>query len=152
MESLVYEHFKKTIAAMDDYRDCVVFLLAKAYQRAHGLLKDRLKEFGITPVQNLIMGAVQQDEGLTAAELGRKLVFDSATLSSTLDRMVDKGWLEKRADESDRRLTRLFLTPKARDLGQAVWEPRRRANDAALAGLTVEEKVLLKRLLRDVAD
>ena len=136
---------------MDDYRDCIVFLLAKAYQRAHGLLKEGLKEFGITPVQNLILGTIQQEEGVTAADLGRKLAFDSATLSSTLDRMVDKGWLTKRADENDKRLTRLFLTAKAKDLGQAIWEPRRRANEAAMTGLSLEEKILLKRLLRDVA-
>ena len=39
------------------YEDCMVYLLAKAYQKAHGQLKHRLGAYGLTPVQQLVLGA-----------------------------------------------------------------------------------------------
>ena len=41
---------------MAQYEDCIIFLLAKAYQKAHGNFKQHLLPYGITPVQHLILG------------------------------------------------------------------------------------------------
>ena len=36
---------------MKNYDDCIIFLLAKAYQKAHGNFKKRLNSYGLTPIQ-----------------------------------------------------------------------------------------------------
>ena len=70
------------------YQDCVVYLLAKAYQRAHAVAKRRLSAYGLTPIQQLVLAAVHEEEGISASDLGKKLTLDPATLSGVLDRMV----------------------------------------------------------------
>ena len=40
---------------MKTYDDCIIFLLAKAYQRAHGDFKRKLQSYGVTPIQHLIL-------------------------------------------------------------------------------------------------
>ena len=135
---------------MHSYEDCIVFLLAKAYQRAHGILKGQLRAYGLTNVQFLILGALLEEDGLSAGEIGQRLVLDSATLSGTLDRMSDNGWINKEPDPRDRRVVRVFLTPKARELTESLREVRVRGNEEVLKDLSLEEKVLLKRLLRDL--
>jgi DNA-binding MarR family transcriptional regulator len=135
---------------MAQYEDCIVFLLAKAHQRAHGVLKRRLQAYGLTPVQHLILEALWDEEGLSAGDIGKRLVLDTATLSGVLDRMAESGWVDKQTDAEDRRVLRLYLSPKAENSKTALIEERKRANDEILSGMRLEEKVLLKRLLRDV--
>ena len=135
---------------MDTYEDCVIFLLAKAYQRAHGILKEHLRPFGLTTVQQLILAALGMEDGQSAGEIGQKLVLDSATLSGTLERMAENGWISKEADPHDRRVVRIHLTPKAKKLNQELRKARELSNQEILKGLSLEEKVLVKRLLRDM--
>ena len=135
---------------MYSHEDCVVFLLAKAYQRAHGIIKERLKPLGLTPLQQLILGVLMAEDGLSAGEIGQRLVLDSATLSGTLERMVEKGWIVKEVDPDDRRALRIFLSDKARNLDASLGQAREQVNQEILAELSLEEKILLKRLLRDL--
>lgn len=136
---------------MIHYPDCIVFLLAKAYQKAHAKLRKDLTDFGLTPIQGLVLEALSQEEGVSAGELGKKLVLDSATLSGVLDRLAERGWIAKKIDETDRRSLRLFLGERARELAEPLCEVRAKANEEIMSGLTFEERVLLKRLLRDLA-
>ena len=135
---------------MAQYEDCIIFLLAKAYQKAHGNFKRRLQSYGLTPVQHLILEAIREHEGLSAGEIGKRLVLDSATLSGILDRMTEAGWIVKETDQEDKRVLRIYRGPKAEKMGTTLIEERKQANEEILSGFTQEERILLKRLLRDI--
>ena len=135
---------------MERFEDCIVFLLAKAYQRAHGNLKKRLHPYGLTPIQYLILESLQEEDGLSAGDIGKRLVLDNATLSGVLDRMADREWILKQTDPNDKRLLRVYLTEKAKAMKKDLAREREQANREILRSLSMEEKVLLKRLLRDV--
>ena len=132
------------------YNDRIVFLLAKAYQKAHGNFKRRMAPYGLTPIQYLILEALWEQEGLSAGDIGKKLVLDSATLSGVLERMAERGWIFKHTDAEDKRFLRVHLAEKAKELKPALVDERQQSNEDILRDLTLEEKVLLKRLLRDV--
>ncbi len=135
---------------MVEYNDCIIFLLAKAYQKAHGNFKRRLYSYGLTPVQHLILEALWAKEGVSAGDIGKQLVLDSATLSGVLDRMAEAGWIVKRTDAEDKRFIRVYLSEKAREQKDSLINERKHINDEILSALSLEEKVLLKRLLRDL--
>ena len=135
---------------METYDDCIIFLLAKAYQKAHGHFKKRLHSYGLTPIQHLILEALWREDGLSASDIGKKLVLDGATLSGVLDRLSVGGWVLKEPDVEDKRVLRIFLSPKSRDLRSKLSQARDRANDDLLKPFTLEEKLLLKRFLRDM--
>ena len=135
---------------MESFEDCIVFLLAKAYQRAHGSLKKRLQPHGLTPIQYLILETLFEEDGLSAGDIGKRLVLDNATLSGVLERLAEREWITKETDPKDKRLLRIHLTRKAKSLRGALGEEREQANEEILHSLSMEEKVLLKRLLRDV--
>ena len=135
---------------MKTYDDCIIFLLAKAYQKAHGTFKKRLHSYGLTPIQHLILEALWREDGLSASDIGKKLVLDGATLSGVLDRLAAGGWILKETDAEDKRVLRIFLSPKSRELRPKLAQARDRTNEDLLEPFTLEEKVLLKRLLRDL--
>ncbi len=132
------------------YEDCIVYLLAKAYQHAHAHAKRKLAVYGLTPVQQLVLAALYQDEGISAGDLGKKLALDPATLSGILDRMVEGGWVVKETDPEDRRVLKIYLTDQAEMLAPKLMEERDKANEEILRNLSFAEKVLLKRLLKDL--
>ena len=135
---------------MKTYDDCIIFLLAKAYQKAHGDFKRRLQLYGLTPIQHLIIEVLWAEDGLSASEISKKLVLDGATLSGVLDRLTAGGWVVKESDSTDKRIMRIYLTSKSKGLKPKLSEARDRTNEELLESFTLEEKVLLKRLLRDI--
>ena len=130
--------------------DCTIFLLAKAYQKAHGQFNKELKPFKLTNIQHLVLEALWFQEGFTAAELGKFLVLDKATLSGVLDRLVEAGWIRKEPDPEDRRVLRLYTAQKADEMKEELIVLRKAANEKLLSGFNPEEQVLLKRFLRDL--
>jgi DNA-binding MarR family transcriptional regulator len=135
---------------MKSYDDCIIFLLAKAYQKAHGKIKRRLQAYGLTPIQHLILEVLWAEDGLSASDIGKKLVLDGATLSGVLDRLTSGGWIIKESDADDKRVLRNYLTSKSKDLKPKLSETRNQTNEELLRAFTIEEKVLLKRFLRDM--
>lgn len=131
------------------FEDCILFLLGKAYQKAQGIYKTHLTPYGLTPMQFLVLEALFEEEGISAGDLGKKLVLDNATLSGILGRLADSGWISKSPDNEDRRLLRLALTPKAKEQQAALMREGDRAHSAVLREFRTEERLLLERLLRD---
>ncbi len=137
---------------MTPYDECVVYLLAKAYQRAHAIAKRRLLPYGLTPVQQLVLAALGEEDGISSSDLGKKVSMDPATLSGMLDRMVEGGWITKESDLDDKRFLRICLTEQARAQLPNITQERHNVNDEILQNLSLEEKVLLKRLLKDLRE
>ncbi len=134
---------------MPQYIDCIVYLLAKAYQKSQGQLKKQLLPYGLTPVQALVLEALWEKEGMTAGEIGKRLALDNATVSGVLDRLADSDWIIKQIDRKDKRVLRIYLSEKALDNKKLLTEERNIANDEILKDFSHEECILLKRFLRD---
>ena len=133
------------------YQDCIMFNLAKAYQRVHGEFKDRCSELGLTPTQLLVLEALYEEEDLSSGEIGKRLVLDSATLSGVLERMAESGWISKEPSARDRRILKIRPTPKAREMEQSLLALVNEVNGLVMEPLNLEEGLLLKRLLKDLS-
>ncbi|MEH0022234.1 MAG: MarR family transcriptional regulator [Desulfobacter sp.] len=133
-----------------DIPDCTVFLLGKAYQKAHGEFKKQLKPFGLTNMQHLVLEGLWYEQGMTASELGRVLILDKATLSGVLDRMVEAGWVIKKENPDDRRASRLYPSDKANQMKPQLINVRKQANASLLEDFSRDEQILLKRFLKDL--
>jgi DNA-binding MarR family transcriptional regulator len=135
---------------MAKYEDCILFLLSKAYQKAFGNFKRRLQDYGLTPVQSLVLMTIAEEEGLSAGDIGKRLVLDNATLSGVLDRLAEGGWIIKETADDDKRLLQIYLTPKAKEMTRVIIKERDGLNEDILSPLKIEERLLLKRMLKDL--
>jgi len=73
-------------------------------------------QFGITRAQWAVLVRLDRSEGLKQSELAEMLDLQPITLTRLLDKLSDSGLIERRADPTDRRAKRLFLTAAARPL------------------------------------
>ncbi|TYT75431.1 MarR family winged helix-turn-helix transcriptional regulator [Desulfobotulus mexicanus] len=135
---------------MPSYQNFIVFLLAKANQKAQGVLKRYLKPYGLTPVQGLVLEALYNESTLTAGEIGKRLLLDNATVSGVLERLSEAGWIHKTGDTEDRRVIRVSLSQMAMDHQKMLHTDREKVSQEILAPFSHEERIILKRLLRDL--
>ena len=130
--------------------DCFVFLLSKAYQKGHQLVQKKLKPYGITNVQYVVLEMLWEKEGLTAAELSNHLMIDKATMSGILERMADADLLIKRQDAKDRRLFRLYPSKSTDKIKSKLIDERKAANEELLKRFSDSERSTLKRMLIEI--
>jgi len=127
-------------------------MIAKAHQRAQGVLKGHLQPFGLTTMQCLFMESLWEEDGLSVGEIGRRIALDTATLAGILDRLVTAGWVRRETDPDDGRVARVYLTDKARGAISDLATGIERTNNELLRNFSPEEKLLLKRFLRDIKE
>ncbi|MDQ7992785.1 MAG: MarR family transcriptional regulator [Propionicimonas sp.] len=92
----------------------------------HDRMRDRAIELvgplelpaDITMQQLRVLGLVAQTPGMTGHELGAQLGVSAPTASGLIDRLAEKGLVERADDASDRRVRRLHPTAEGiRTLG-----------------------------------
>jgi len=132
------------------YEDCLHFLIAKVNQRINGIFKSRLQRFGLTPIQSAVLTVLYEEEGLSAREIGMRLVLDSATISGILDRMEKDNWIIKKISPIDGRLLEISLTEKALKVRAEMCSEIEACHQEALRPLKIEERILLERFLKDL--
>lgn len=96
---------------MDRIEDCISFQIGKAAQQVSRRAKVLLAPYNVTPVQYAVLKCLSDSEGLSGAELGSRIVLDSASITGVVDRLVALGFVERRPSERDRRVHRLYLSP-----------------------------------------
>lgn len=137
---------------MERLEDCLSFLIGKAAQQVTRAARDALAPYGITPMQFAILKVLWERDGLSGAELGARLVLDSATVTGLIDRMVAGGWLERRADPGgDRRVSRAYLTEKGARLDAPLNSLMDRVNAQFVEMLGRERAEDLWRDLRKIS-
>jgi len=104
--------------------------------------------FDLTPVQYAALGAIGASPGLDQVTLAGLIAFDRTTITGVVDRLVQKGLIERRASSRDRRARELRLTDQGRRTLRAMTPAVESAQRTMLRGLTAREAEEFLRLLR----
>jgi DNA-binding MarR family transcriptional regulator len=137
---------------MEHIEDCISFYLGKAYQRVTQSAKQRLAPYGVTPVQYALLKVLWEQDNLTGAELGERLVLDSSTMTGLLDRLEVAGLIKRLADATDRRINRIVLTERGRDLQEPLDRAMDQMNVDFLGEFSPEERQCLRSTLNALVD
>lgn len=101
----------------------------------------------LTPVQFAALAEVRSHPGLDQATLAGLIAFDRTTISGVVDRLVQKGFLDRQVSEKDRRARVLAITVSGRRLLDRIDPAVRNAQRILLSGLDEPEATELIRLL-----
>lgn len=124
--------------------------------RLRRVVVDRaLKPAGITRSQWWVLAFLSRRDGMTQTALADDLDLTKVAIGGLLDRMEGSGFVERRADQRDGRIKRVYLTTAgAKFLGtirsavqQVELEIMADVSDDALQ-VTAETLVIIKRNLR----
>ncbi len=85
---------------------------------------------------------------LTPGQLMESVMLTSGGMTNRLDRLEKAGWIERKADPSDRRGVIVGLTAKGRKLIDSATETRFEEAKQSLPALTKKQMETLEELLR----
>lgn len=107
----------------------------------------RLGQTDIHPGQAACLGILAHRDGISQRDLAEALRIAPPTLSRMLQSMEKNGLVERRDDESDQRLSRVYVTAAGRAVSREMQAAMAGHITAALAALSEDERVELARLL-----
>lgn len=82
----------------------------------------KLKQFGITYSQYLVLLTLWEENPQTLNSIGRHLDLSSNTLTPLLKRLEQSGWVKRERQQSDKRQLIITLTDNGQQQREAVFE------------------------------
>jgi MarR family 2-MHQ and catechol resistance regulon transcriptional repressor len=81
-------------------------------------------------------------------QIGGKVLMSSGNITYVIDKLEQKGYVQRRASKEDRRLIFAEITDAGRQLIDDVFPKHATVIEAAAKGLTLEEKEVASKLLK----
>jgi MarR family transcriptional regulator, organic hydroperoxide resistance regulator len=108
-----------------------------------------IREYDLVPPHWIALQAL--DEPKPMGELAKLLACDSSNITWITDRLEERGLVERRPAERDRRVRLLVLTPKGRRLREQL-EARLAEPPPPIVSLSREDQRALRDILQRAAD
>jgi DNA-binding MarR family transcriptional regulator len=128
------------------------FVLRRAHQRHVAIFAECLSDYALTPQQFSALAKIRETGGVSQNRLGRLTAMDPATILGVVQRLVQRGLIERATDPVDPRSTRLTLTAAGTELITEAIPHAMEATDRTLAALTPGQRRDLVGLLAKLAD
>jgi DNA-binding MarR family transcriptional regulator len=122
-------------------------LLTQVSRMSGHRVRVHMEEIGLHRGQGFALIHLWHNDGMSQGDLARSMHISPASVTNMLQRMERDGWIERRRDEADQRVVRVYLTAKANDTRIQAKRVFRELEDALNSVYTAEEQSTLKQLL-----
>lgn len=109
----------------------------------------RMKPLGLTRSQWWVLTGVARHgaEGITQTELAKVLDLGKVALGGLIDRLEERGFVERRSDPEDRRINRVHMMPKGNAILEKMQKVGKEMNAKVMSGISLEQQHQLTEML-----
>lgn len=136
--------FEKLVPPPSNEIGAKINLISKILRRRFNQLAN---DEGLFSGQQHIILLLKHGEGLTVSQVAEVIGVAPATASVSIKRMEKAGFIEKRSDEVDARITKLYLTSKGKAIPDKIREKINEQEKFITNGFTDEEVALFTEFL-----
>jgi MarR family transcriptional regulator for hemolysin len=108
----------------------------------------KLRHLGLTRPQWEVITVLRRINGSTQTEIAEHMEMGRSPLGKIIDKLESMEFVERRADEDDRRINRIFLTEKFAPYIEPMREVATEIESIAFEGFSEEEKQQLQTMVR----
>jgi DNA-binding MarR family transcriptional regulator len=109
-----------------------------------------LKEFGVTGPQLWALRTIYDEGRLSMGELSQRMYLHMSTVSGVVDRLEEKGYVERTRGDEDRRVVKISLTKAGKKLVQRGPEAAQGKLLHGLESLSQREVLIIRSSLEKV--
>ena len=102
-------------------------------------LMDQIKDTGLTIGQPKILDYLKEHDGSNQKEIARACFLEAGSLTTILNKMEEKGLIERRMLNGNRRSFHIFMTEEGKRKQQMVDKAFKEIEQKALSGILEEE-------------
>jgi DNA-binding MarR family transcriptional regulator len=136
---------------LDGIVETIIYLVTESRR----LARDVSAKYGVTPTQLSVVKLLHEIGDLRLGELSRRISAQNSTVTGIVDRMVEAGLVERVQSADDRRVWKIGLTPRGREVAKRAdvspWDTLRGALEALPRGDKRKLVEILTQLAQDVA-
>ena len=115
-----------------------------------------LEEVGLHKGQPMLLRALYRKDGVPQSYLAKELTIKPATASAMVKRLEKKGYVVRKRDAVDERISNVYLTDLGRGLSTQLRSYQEQMNTMLFDGFKDSEKIVMKdflnRILENLAD
>ena len=119
-------------------------------------LMEQLKDTGLTLGQPKVLDYLKDHDGVSQKEIAAGCLIEAGSLTSILNRMEEKGLIERKMLNGNRRTFHIFMTESGKKNQKLVEEAFEKIEKTALNGISEEEQKLFMyifcRIYQNLAD
>ena len=128
-------------------RESMIYELKKKCSQVDQRLMDDLK---ISQSELLFFSALDNCQGISSPELARNMGLSLSRISRVVDKLVNNGYLDRKADEVDRRAIRLCLTSKGKAIRNKIDKVRNECEEKLLEIIPSSEIQQFEKLFSEM--
>jgi DNA-binding MarR family transcriptional regulator len=132
----------------DDHE--LILLITRTTVQIREATRRVLAGYGLQRPQNLVLDALFERDGLTPGEIAAHLEVSGPTAVKMAQRMEANGLVQRRRDDPDGRLVRVYLSARGREVQAPIQREIDRIAEHALAGVSPRSHETLRRTLETV--
>lgn len=118
--------------------------------RAQNMAREMYQEFDMNRSFASVLFMLGRKESMSQKELAGHLNVTPPSITSLIQKMEKTGHITRKPDDNDQRMMRLSLTEKGRSCIQSVKEVADRMEEILFEGMTMEERLLFRRLVLQI--
>ena len=115
-------------------------LVAAVRRRIKQVVSAMVREYGLSPQQFWTLVAIARHEGISLRELSGRQRMDDPTACRIVNTLGRRRLVRNTPDPSDRRRSRLMLTPSGREMANRLLPVATAVRTAVETGLTARER------------
>jgi DNA-binding MarR family transcriptional regulator len=134
-------------------KDHIIFLIGRINYKANRFLLDELKRHGIVklaPSHGEILGALLLRGELQMTQLTEYIDKDKSTITALVNKLIRMGYVKKRKDIEDSRISWIALTEKGVSLKPGIMDISRKLRKKAYENIREEDKEIIISLLSKI--
>lgn len=120
-------------------------LIARCYQTISDI---EFREIQLEKGQYILVVRICENPGISQEELSTMIKVDRTTVAKAIKKLVEKDYVERKANENDRRAWQLHPTEKAIQVYGFLQKEEEHTTQTALKDFDDEEKAMMFDLLK----
>jgi MarR family 2-MHQ and catechol resistance regulon transcriptional repressor len=105
-------------------------------------------QHGLNPTEFAVLELLYHKGRQPIQKIGQKILLGSGSMTYVVDKLEQKGLLERVISESDKRITYMSIKPKGEDLIASIFPENAQNIESLVSALTVQEQEQAIELLK----
>ena len=144
------ENKKQNEVSDEDWAIRLGFAIHDASRLRRVVYDTGLKPAGVTRSQGWVLAYLSREDGQPQSELAAELDLGKVALGGLIDRLEASGMVERKPDAQDRRVKRIFLTSKGREVALKQRKIARGLNAEIMEGVSPQDMRTTGRTLHQL--
>ncbi|MDC7126296.1 MAG: MarR family winged helix-turn-helix transcriptional regulator [Spirochaetales bacterium] len=119
-------------------------------QKMYSCSSKKLAPYGFNRFEMMVLLMVYEDDGISQKRIVSEAGGEGISIGIAVKSLSNKGYIERKTDQDDRRKLRLYVTDSGRKIRDEIMDLKRTVEESIVRGISSEELCLLDEIMQKI--